>query len=94
MQALSFDYKSPNRKLLAGKLLDEAYETVKIKVNQMLNSCNHLSFFTDETVNIRKERIINLCCHVPSSATSNGGGFHLKAMTGVAEKMSAAVQAE
>jgi hypothetical protein len=88
-QALSPSYKPPNRKLVAGKLLNEAYDTVKSKVVQVLKSCNYLSFFTDETVNIRKERVINLCCHVP-----NVGCFHLKATTGVAKKMSAAVQAE
>jgi hypothetical protein len=90
-QALCSSYKPPTRKLVAGKLLNEAYEIVKLQVMQVLNSCNHLSFFTDETANIRKERVINLCCHVPSS---NGGGFHLKATAGVAEKMNAVVQAE
>jgi hypothetical protein len=93
-QALNSSYTSSNRKLVKDKLLDEIYETIKIKVDQQLNACKYLSFFTDETVNIRKERVINLCCHVPSSATSNERDFHLKAMIEVAEKMSAAVQAE
>ena len=93
-QALSPGYKPPHARLMAGRLLDEAYETVKFKINQELNACNHLSFFTDETANIRKERVINLCCHVPTSVTSSGGGFQLKADVGVAEKMTAVVQAE
>lgn len=79
---------------MSGPLLDEAYITVKKKVDAQLDVCNHLNFFTDETANIRKERVINLCCHVPSTATSNGGGFHLKAETGVARTMTAKVQAE
>jgi hypothetical protein len=88
-QALSPSYKSPNRKLLADKLLNETYDIVKFKVDQVLKSCNYLSFYTDETVNIRRERVINLCCHV-----LNEEDFHLKASTEVAEKMSAVVQAE
>lgn len=93
-QALHPGYKPPHHKLVGGKLLDDAYETVKLKVNQQLDACSYLNFFTDETANIKKERVINLCCHVPSSATSRGGGFHLKAMAGIAETMTAAVQAE
>ncbi len=88
-QALNSGYKSPNHKLVGGKLLNEAYETVKCKIKQKMNACNHLSFFIDETSNIRKKRVINLCCHV-----FNEGGFHLKAMTEIAEIMSASVQAE
>jgi hypothetical protein len=88
-QALSSSYKPSNRKLIAGKLLNETYETVKIKVDQVLKNCNYLSFFTDETINIQKERVINLCYHV-----LNEESFHLKAMIEIAEKMSAVVQAE
>ncbi len=55
----------------------------------MLKSCNYLSFYTAETINIRKERVIDLCCHV-----LNEKDFHLKASIEVAEKMSAVVQAE
>jgi hypothetical protein len=58
---------------------------------QMLNNCNHLSFFIDEMINIRKERVINLCCHVSSF---NDEDFHLKTIIEVAKKMSAVVQAE
>ncbi len=93
-QALNSNYTSSNRKLVRDKLLNEIYETIKIKVDQQLNVCKYFSFFTDETVNIRKERIINLCCHVSSSVTSNERNFHLKAMIEIAEKMSAAVQVE
>jgi hypothetical protein len=88
-QALSSDYKSSNRKFITDKLLNEINDTVKIKINEVLKSCNYLSFFTDETVNIRKERVINLCCHV-----LNERNFHLKAMIQVAEKMNAVVQVE
>ena len=93
-QALNPGYKPPHSGLVAGKLLDEIYGIVKSKVIKELNASNYLNFFTDETANIRKERVINLCCHVPPSATSNGGGFQLKADADVAEKMSAVVQAQ
>lgn len=93
-KSLHPSYKPPSRKLLAGKLLDDAYETVKTRVMEQLNVCNQLNFFTDETANIRKERVINFCCHVPSLTLSRGGGFHLKSVAGLAEKMTAAVQAE
>jgi hypothetical protein len=88
-QVLNSSYKSSNHKLVSEKLLNEAYETIKNKIKQKLNACNHLSFFIDETINIRKERVINLCCHV-----FNEKEFHLKAMIEVAEIMSASVQAE
>lgn len=85
-------YTPPSHNLLAGPLLDEAYNIVKAEVDNKLLA-RDLNFFTDETGNIRKERVINFCCHVPPSATSTGGGFHIKAETGVAETMDAKTQA-
>jgi hypothetical protein len=76
------------------KLVDEIYKTIKLKINQQLNVCKYRSFFMNETINIRKERIINLYCHVSSLVTSNKKSFHLKAMIEIAEKMNAAVQVE
>ena len=87
-------YKFFYRKLIAERLLDETYETIKFQVMKRLNACNHLNFFIDETANIRKERVINFCCHVPSSNFSLGGRFHLKAIAEVSEKMDAATQAD
>lgn len=82
-------YKSFNRNLLAERLLNETYKAIKLQVMQRLNVCNHLNFFIDETINIRKERIINLCCHVFSDK-----GFHLKAVAELIEKINAATQTE
>jgi hypothetical protein len=78
-QALSSSYKSSYRKLLTDKLLNEIYDIVKFKVNQMSKSCNYLNFYIDETINIRKERVMNLCCHV-----FNERDFHLKASIEIA----------
>lgn len=93
-QALHPGYKPPNRKAIAGPLLEDAYQNVKKKVHDQLDVCAYLNFFTDETANIRKEKLINLCCHAPQSSTSTGGGFHIKAETGIARIMTAKVQAE
>ena len=69
-QALNPGYKPPHYKLVEGKLLNEAYETVGFKVIQELNAYNYLRFFTDETTNIRRERVIDFCCHVYSLSPS------------------------
>jgi hypothetical protein len=39
-QALNSSYKSSHHKLVEEKLLNETYESVKLKVNQQLNACN------------------------------------------------------
>ena len=86
---LHFDYKFFNQSLIAERLLNETYETMKLQMMQRLNVCNYLNFFIDETINIRKKRIINLCCHLPSD-----GEFHIKITAEFADKIDAAVQIE
>lgn len=49
---LHFAYKFFNRKVIAEKLFDEAYETIKFQIMNCLNICNHFNFFIDETINI------------------------------------------
>lgn len=93
-KSLHSSYKFSHRKLLAGKLLDETYKSVKVQVMKRLNACNNLNFFTDETANIRKKRVINFCCHVSSSDIFRGEEFHFKAMTDLIEKMNAATQTD
>ena len=85
-------YVPPSHAQLAGPLLEWAYSTVKEKVDRILRASD-LNFFTDETTNIRKERVINFCCHVPKSATATGGGFHLKAEVGIARIIDGELQA-
>jgi len=91
-QVFHSNYIPPSHTAMAGVLLDEAYQTVKSKIDSMLTG-HYLNFFSDESTNIRKERVINLCVHVPKTATSGGGGFHLKAEAEVAEIMNAKTQA-
>jgi hypothetical protein len=93
-QALNPNYKPPHHKLVVERLLNEIYEMIKFKMYKKLNACNYLNVFTDETINIRKKRVINLCCHVPSSISFNEDKFQLKASVRVIERMTAIVQAE
>ena len=86
---LHFDYKSLNRNLIAEKLLNETYKAMKLQMMQRLNVCNYLNFFTDEMTNIRKKRIINLCCHLSSDEK-----FHIKITAELADKIDIAVQIE
>jgi hypothetical protein len=88
-QVFNSKYKFSNYTLVRENLLNEVYETIKCKIKQKINVCNYLSFFIDETSNIRKKRVINLCCHV-----FNKKEFHLKTMIEIAEIMNANVQTE
>ena len=87
------NYTPPTHTQLAGSLLEWAYGHVKEKVDKQLRASD-LNFFTDETTNIRKERVINFCCHVPKTSTSRGGGFHLKADVAIARTMDGEIQAQ
>jgi len=72
-------------------LLNEIYQTVKSKIDSMLTD-QHLNFFNDESINIRKKRVINLCVHVLKIATSEEEEFHLKTKVKVTEIMNAKTQ--
>lgn len=93
-QALNSGYKPFHSELVTDRLLNEVYEEIKSKVNGILNVSQHLSFFIDETINIRKKQTINLCCHVLPSITLKGNDFQLKVVVNVAENMIAIVQIE
>ena len=73
-------------------LLNEIYQTVKSKINSMLTD-QHLNFFSDESINIQKKRVINLCMHISKTATSEEEEFHLKTEVEVIEIMNAKTQA-
>ncbi len=91
-QAFHSNYTPPSHTAMAEVLLNEAYQNVKAKVNPLL-FVSHLNFFSGETCNIRKKRVINLCVHVSKTATSTKDEFHLKAKAEVAETMNAKTQA-
>lgn len=92
-QALHSGYKSSHHKFIAGRLLNKTYEKIKFKINAHLNACNHFSFFIDETVNIRREKMINLCCQVFSEKQRGGDeDFHIKTDVKIVEIMNAEMQ--
>ncbi len=65
---------------------------MKAKVNSLF-IINHLNFFSNETCNIQKKRVINLYIHVSTTATSMRKEFHLKTKVKVVKIMNAKTQA-
>lgn len=61
-------YTPPNRKALSGPLLDQVYEKVKVKVDELLSSLQCINIVTDESTDINSTRINNLSIHTPHGA--------------------------
>lgn len=72
LTSLNAAYKPLRREQLSGPYLDKCYDATKVSVESRLRANNRLNFVTDESTNIRKERIINLCCNVP-----NEGAYYI-----------------
>src|SRR5436190_16426721 len=53
-------YKPPNRKALAGSLLDKVYSHVKEKVDSAIQETTLLNNITDESTDINNSRIVNI----------------------------------
>lgn len=85
--------KSSNSKLVASIFLDQIYQVVKIKVDIELTSNNYFNFFINKNVNIKKKQVINLCCYVSQTPTTNKGSFYFKTDVGVPKTMSAIIHA-
>lgn len=81
-------YTSSLHLIMTEVLLNEIYQTMKMKINSMLMS-HYLNFFSNESTNIQKKRVINLCVHVSKTATSNEEEFHLRIKVNVTEIMNA-----
>lgn len=62
---LNAAYKPLRRDQLSGPYLDKCYAVTKTSIESRLRTKGRLNFVTDESTNIRKERIINLCCNIP-----------------------------
>jgi hypothetical protein len=56
-------YTPPTRKPIAGKLLDNAYDALKAKVDAHLDTLSQLNIVTDESSNINHSRIANISIH-------------------------------
>lgn len=62
----------PTRHTLSGDLLIACYEKTVKKITPRIASERYLNFTTDETSNIRKERVQNLCVVI-----QNQGAYYL-----------------
>ena len=90
--AFHTQYTSSSHLIMTEVLLNDIYQTMKTKIDSILMS-HYLNFFSDESTNIRKEKVINLCVHVSKTATSNEEEFHLRVEVDVTEIMNAKSQA-
>jgi hypothetical protein len=66
----------PRRKQLASKYLDDVYNDVSAHVKALINRQNLINFISNKSTNIRKERVLNLCCYCHKL-----GAFYLKYKT-------------
>src|SRR5439155_6012647 len=66
LHALHPAYKAPSRKTLSGPLLDKVYKMTKTRTNEMISGMGTLNIVTDESSNIRNNRIYNISLHTPS----------------------------
>ena len=53
-------YKIPSARLFSGRLLDEAYDTVRGELQVVLDKCTYFNFVTDGSLNKRNDHIVNL----------------------------------
>lgn len=58
LHGLDSSFKAPSHGALVGHLLDQCYEEVKDKLDARLRAPRFLNFYTDESNNIRKNRVI------------------------------------
>lgn len=56
-------YKIPSARLFSGRLLDEAYDTVRGELQVVLDKCTYFNFVTDGSSNKRHDCIVNLSIH-------------------------------
>ena len=83
---LHSEYKFFNRFFIVEKLLNETYKSIKFNVMKRLNICNYFNFFINKIINIRKKRIVNLCCYILSN-----NEFHIKIIFNFVEKITAVI---
>jgi hypothetical protein len=66
----------PQHKEIAGPLLDLQYKLTTSKVDAILDAEPCLNFVTDESSNIRRQRVQNLCIN-----TASYGAFYIRSET-------------
>ena len=67
-QSLNPIFKMPDRHQFAVGVLDEAYNSVKVKMDCILQASNKLNIITDESTNITMHRIANISVHTQNNA--------------------------
>lgn len=87
-------YLPPERKALSGHILAECYRVVYSKVEIRLRAPRWLNFYTDESDNIRRERVINFLAHAPPGCGTDGGCFYWNSEVNGAKTMDAETQLE
>ena len=65
--------KLPDRKALATSLLDEVYADTSAKVMPLITAATEVNLVMDESTNIQRNRIMNLCANIPTY-----GAFYIK----------------
>ena len=58
--------KLPDEKQLSGTLLDTVYGDTAAKVIPLVQNSRHINLVMDESSNIKRQRVMNLCASVPS----------------------------
>lgn len=59
-------FEIPDRKAFAGRILDLCYNETKSQVEEILGRTRTINLITDESSNMSRDRIINLCISTPS----------------------------
>lgn len=91
-QIFQSKYKFSSKRIIVNEYLKKAYENVKTKINVQLNICFYFNFFIDETINIRKKQMINLCFHVFFTAIISEKNFHIKTKIEIARTITVRIQ--
>ena len=68
LHKLNSAYKPPIRKSIAESLLDSTFESLKVKVEAIIASLDHINCISNENTNINASRIFNTCIRIPNDA--------------------------
>ena len=74
-------YVAPHHTALSDHILNKCYGAIYNKMEKRLQATRWLNFYTDESDNIRKQRVINFLAHVPPGCDTDGGCFYINSET-------------
>jgi Protein of unknown function (DUF 659)/hAT family C-terminal dimerisation region len=64
-QLINPHIKMPSNTMITKRYLEQCYQEVRADVNGIIQGQEMLNFIADETSNIRRERVLNICTHAP-----------------------------